>query len=149
MRDFRNIKAWQLGDDLTVDVYRVSKDFPREEMFGLTSQLRRAAYSVPANICEGASRNGNREYLQFLYIARGSSNEAQYFIHLANRLGYLNEEQFKKLEMQAIEVGKTLTGLIKAVEKESGLLKTSIARIVAWFMLVGSAVMLNRLQSTL
>ncbi len=138
MRDYRKIKVWQLGDDLTVEVYRVSADFPREETYGLTSQLRRAAYSVPANICEGASRSGSKEFLQFLYIARGSSNETQYFIHLAHRLGYLHDDQFGKIEQQAQEVGKTLTGLIKAVEREAGPLKRTAARIVAWFTLLAA-----------
>lgn len=139
MRDFRKSKAWQLGDDLTVQIYRVSREFPKEEMFGLTNQLRRAAYSVPANICEGSSRSGAREYLQFLYIARGSSNETQYFVHLAHRLGYLNEAQHATLIGSAEEVGKTLTGLIKAVEHEEGFLKTNVTRLAAWILVLASS----------
>ncbi len=139
MRDFRNIKAWQFGDDLAVEIYRLSRGFPKEEVFGLTSQLRRAAYSVPANICEGASRSGGKEYLQFLYIARGSSNEAQYFIHLAHRLGYLGDEQHDALKTRAEEAGKTLSGLIKAVEQEAGFLKTTAARLAAWILVLASS----------
>jgi len=71
-RDFKNIKAWQYADDLAVLVYDKTKSFPREEVYGITSQLRRASVSIPANIAEGASREHKREYLNFLYIARGS-----------------------------------------------------------------------------
>src|SRR5207249_3664946 len=76
MRDYTKIKAWRLADDLTVAVYERTRSFPKEEMYGLTSQLRRASYSVPANIVEGASRESKKDYLHFLYIARGSLSEA-------------------------------------------------------------------------
>lgn len=72
MRDYRNIKAWQEADDLTVAVYEKSRVFPREELYALTSQIRRAAYSVPANIAEGSARGTNKDYLHFLHIARAS-----------------------------------------------------------------------------
>jgi four helix bundle protein len=85
MRDYTKIEAWKLADDLTVAVYNFSRAFPREEIYGLTNQLRRASYSVPANIAEGSSRESQRDYLHFLYIARGSLSEAQYFLHLAAR----------------------------------------------------------------
>src|SRR5262249_61463368 len=92
MRDYTKIEAWRLADDLTVSVYERTRSFPREEVYGLTSQLRRASYSVPANIVEGASRESKRDYLHFLYIARGSLAETQYFIHLARGLKYLSYE---------------------------------------------------------
>ena len=85
MRDYTKIEAWRLADDLTVEIYEHTKSFPKEELYGLTSQLRRAAYSVPANIVEGSSRESKRDYLHFLYIARGSLSETQYFIHLCQR----------------------------------------------------------------
>ncbi len=88
MRNFKNIKAFQLSDNLVVEVYKVTKYFPKEELYGLTSQLRRASLSVPTNIAEGASRQHKRDYLNFLYIARGSLAETEYLLHLANRLGY-------------------------------------------------------------
>src|ERR1044071_3368199 len=90
MRDYTKIEAWRLADDLTVAVYEGTRSFPREEIYGLTSQLRRACCSVPANIVEGSSRESKKDYLHFLYIARGSLSETQYFIHLARRLGYLD-----------------------------------------------------------
>ncbi len=75
-RDFTKIRAWQLSDDFTVEVYKITKDFPREEVYGLSSQLRRAASSVPANIAEGANRSSKKEYLRFLPVASGSRRSA-------------------------------------------------------------------------
>lgn len=118
-RDFRKIKAWQLADDLVVAVYGVTKKYPRDEIYGLTSQLRRAAYSGPSNIAEGASRSSQKDYLHFLYIARGSIAEAGYFLHLSFRLGYLDADAYGQLESQAREVQACLLGLIKAVDKEA------------------------------
>src|SRR5512136_3339434 len=120
MRDYTKIDAWKLADDLTVAVYERTRSFPREELYGLTSQLRRAAVSVPANIVEGSSRESKRDYLHFLYIARGSLSEAQYFVHLAGRLGYLDSEQAGELQKQTSSAFACLHGLIRAVEKESG-----------------------------
>ena len=131
MRDYTKIKAWALADDLTVAVYEVTKAFPKEEMYALTNQLRRAAYSVPANIVEGSSRDSKKDYLHFLYIARGSLNETRYFIHLAGRLGYLTDKPRCRLETQAEEVSRTLTGLIRAVEKEAGVLRRATAKITS------------------
>jgi len=119
VRDFRKIKAWQLADDLAVAVYEFSKSFPREEIYGLTSQIRRAASSVPANIVEGASRESAKDYAHFLAIARGSLAEAQYFLHLAKRLGYLNDENAERVEALAKETFACLHGLILAVRKEA------------------------------
>src|SRR4029079_12676811 len=97
MRDYTKIEAWRLADDLTVAVYECTRSFPREEIYGLTSQLRRAAYSVPANIVEGASRESKKDYLHFLYIARGSLSETQYFIHLAGRLTIFSYIELRSL----------------------------------------------------
>jgi four helix bundle protein len=86
MRDFRKLLAWQRADDLTVLVYRATEDFPSEEKFGLTSQLRRAAVSVAANIAEGSGRHSLKDFRRFLYQARGSLSEVQYYLHLSKRL---------------------------------------------------------------
>ena len=118
MRDYNKIIAWQKADDLTVAVYTATRCFPKEELYALTSQLRRAAYSVPANIAEGASRNSQKDYLHFLFIARGSLAETGYFIHLAHRLGYLTSERRDQLSKQTDEVARILAGLIKAVKSE-------------------------------
>jgi four helix bundle protein len=119
LRDYKNIKAYQHADDLTVEVYKVTKSFPKEELYGLVSQLRRAAVSIPANIAEGASRQHKKDYLHFLYIARGSIAETEYLLHLANRLEYLDGITFDKIYYLKEEAGKTLFGLIGSVEKES------------------------------
>jgi len=135
MRDFRKIRAWQLADEATVAVYQATKSFPKEEVYGLTSQIRRAASSVPANIAEGASRSSLKDYLHFLYIARGSCSEPQYFIHLAGRLGYLDAEQQAALDVASCDAGQTLYGLIKAVESEAGVIKSAIAKVTSLFAL--------------
>ncbi len=82
-RDFKKILTWQRADDLVVRIYEITQNFPKEELYGLTSQLRRAAVSVPANIVEGSSRGHKREYLQFLYIAKSSLAEVEYYLHLS------------------------------------------------------------------
>jgi len=120
MNDDTTIEAWRLADDLTVAIYQVTQTFPHEELYGLTSQLRRAAYSVPAKIVEGSARESKRDYLHFLYIARGSLSESQYFIHLARRLNYLPATDSERLLSQTKQVLACLHGLIRAVEKEAG-----------------------------
>ncbi len=141
MRDYTKIRAWQLSDDLTVAIYEATKVFPKEERYALTSQLRRAAYSVPANITEGASRRTKKDYLHFLYIARGSLNEAHYFLHLSKRLKYLDHDEASVLTVQAEEASRTLTGLIRAVEKETNILSRATARVSSLLILsLGAAV---------
>jgi four helix bundle protein len=135
MRDYTRIEAWKLADDLTVAVYEQTCSFPREEVYGLTSQLRRASYSVPANIVEGASRESKKDYLHFLFISRGSLSETQYFIHLARRLGYLNENAAVKLNEIAKETFACLHGWIRAVEKEAGRFSKVIATITSLLVL--------------
>ena len=133
MRDYTKIKAWQLADDLTVAIYERTRSFPREEVYGLTSQLRRASYSVPANVVEGASRESKRDYLHFLYIARGSLSETQYFVHLARRLRYLSDQDADTLHEQTKFVFACLHGLIRSVEKEAGKLSKVIATVTSLF----------------
>lgn len=91
LEGIRQLKAWQLGHELVLEVYRVTKQFPREELFGLTSQLRRAASSVPANIVEGSQSQYTKEYRQFLFTSKRSLAEVEYFIFLSNELGYLEK----------------------------------------------------------
>jgi four helix bundle protein len=136
MRDYTKIDAWRLADDLTVAVYERTRSFPKEEIYGLTSQLRRASYSISANIVEGASRESKKDYLHFLYIARGSLSETQYFIHLALRLGYLSSEQANALREQTTPAFACLHGLIRAVEKEAGKL-SKVAATVTSLIVIG------------
>jgi four helix bundle protein len=95
MRDYKNIKAYQLADNLVMEVYKSTMHFPKEELYGLTSQLRRAAISVTTNIAEGASRKHKPDYLHFLYMSRGSIAETECLLHLANRLRYLSNTEFE------------------------------------------------------
>jgi four helix bundle protein len=127
MRDYSKIEAWRLSDDLTVAIYERTRSFPKEEIYGLTAQLRRAAYSVPANIVEGSARESKRDYLHFLYIARGSLSETQYFLHLSHRLGYLSDSHFQTLSEQVKTTFRCLHGLIQAVERESSRLAKGAA----------------------
>lgn len=127
MRDYTKIEAWRPADDLTVEIYAQTRTFPREELYGLTSQLRRASSSVPANIVEGSARSTQRDYLHFLYIARASLSEAQYFVHLSHRLGYLDDAQSKALQARTKQAFACLHGLIVAVEREAGKLGRVIA----------------------
>ena len=138
MRDYTKIQAWKLADDLTVAIYECTRSFPKEEQYGLTSQLRRSAYSVPANIAEGSSREGKRDYLHFLYIARGSLSEAQYFLHLSQRLGYLNLADGERLKCDTKATFACLHGLIKAVEFESGKLTKAVALLTSAIALLVS-----------
>lgn len=135
MRDYTKIEAWKLADDLTVAIYERTRLFPREEIYGLTSQLRRAAYSVPANIAEGSARESKKDYLHFLYISRGSLSEAQYFIHLARRLGYLSVIDAESLIAQTKSTFACLHGLIRAVEKESGKFAKALALLTSLLVL--------------
>jgi len=121
MRDYTKIQAWKLADDLTVVIYEQTQDFPKEEIYGLTSQLRRAAFSIPANIAEGSARESKRDYLHFLYISRGSLMETKYFIHLSRRLGYLGDEDFRRLDELAGRTFACLQGLIQAVGRNAGM----------------------------
>jgi four helix bundle protein len=129
MRDYTKIEAWRLADDLTVAVYERTRSFPKEEIYGLTSQLRRSSHSDPANIVEGASRESEKDYLHFLYIARGSLSETQYFIHLARRLDYLSLKEADALREQTKLVFGCLHGLIRVVEKEAGKLPKVVATV--------------------
>ena len=118
-RNFKNIKAWQYADDLAVLVYSKTKSFPKEELYGITSQLRRAVVSIPTNIAEGANREHKKEYLHFLYIAMGSMAETEYLLYLSRRLEYLEDDEYKKLEDLRKESARTLYGLINSVRKET------------------------------
>ncbi len=122
MRNYKNIKAYQLADALVLSIYKVTKKSPKEELYGLVSQLRRAAVSVPTNIAEGASRQHEKDYVHFLYIARGSSAEVEYLVSLAYRLGYMEAHDHESLCAEVGEVAKTLVGLIRVIS--SSLFKT-------------------------
>jgi len=135
MRDFTKIEAWRLADDLTVAVYERTRAFPREELHGLTSQLRRAASSVAANIVGGSARAHKKDNLHFLSIARGSLAEAQSFIHLAHRLGCLTDSDAAPFTAQGRQTFACLHGLIHAVEEEAGKFSKLAASITSLLVL--------------
>ncbi len=115
MRDHKKLRAFELADQLALLVYKQTKDFPREEVFGLTSQMRRAAVSVPSNIVEGCARDSLADYIRFLDIAYGSACELEYHISLAHRLDYLPDPT--ELNALVIETAKVLNGLIRSLRK--------------------------------
>lgn len=117
MRDHRKLRAFELADKIAVLIYQATKDFPKEEMYGLTSQIRRAAISVPSNIVEGCARSSQAEYLQFLNVAFGSLRELNYQIELSHRLGLLNKNEFEQIEEYAVEAEKVLSGLIRSIRE--------------------------------
>lgn len=117
MRDHRRLRAFELADELALEIYRATKDFPHEERFGLTSQLRRAAVSVPSNIVEGCARNSLSDYLRFLDISFASCRELGYQLSLANRLGYLNPNQYTQLDDLYNQTASVLNGLTPSLRK--------------------------------
>ena len=113
---FRGLKVWQQAMDLVEDVYRVSQEFPRDERFGLTAQLRRAAVSIPSNIGEGKRRKRQRALLNHLDIALGSQGEVEVQLEIALRVGYLPQADYRRLNGRVEEVGRMLNGLIESLQ---------------------------------
>ncbi len=116
VNSFRDLIVWQKSHQLTLDVYRTTSLFPNSEKFGIVSQMRRAASSIPANIVEGHSRKSRKEFLQFLSIAKGSLEELKYFIILSSDLDYINDEKTKRLVEISEEVSKILYAFTKSLK---------------------------------
>lgn len=117
VKDFTDLRVWQLGVNLTVSIYRLTQTFPQDERFGLTSQLRRAAVSVPSNIAEGHTRNRSGDYLRFLGIARGSLAEIKTQVVIARELGFLENNESQDLMQQTDGLLRQLTALISSIER--------------------------------
>jgi four helix bundle protein len=117
MRDHNKLRAFELADNLVVQVYKVTVTFPKYEQFGLTSQLRRAAVSIPSNIVEGCARQSQADYLRFINIAYGSACEVEYQISLARKLGFLEKEEYKIVHSTIKETCKVLNGLQRSLTK--------------------------------
>lgn len=117
---FRDLVVWQRGMQLTLAVYKLTREFPREELFGLTGQMRRAAFSVPCNIAEGHSRLNTAEFRQFLGIARGSNAELQTQLELSKALGYATSDAIRTAEKLSSEVGKMLYAMINSTRRKPG-----------------------------
>jgi four helix bundle protein len=116
MKDFRSLNVWKSGHALTLEIYRQTKTFPKEELFGLISQLRRASSSIPANIAEGCGRDGDAELKRFLSIALGSACEVDYFVLLAGDLGYLSPKVHASLADDAIRLRRQLGAFIQKLK---------------------------------
>lgn len=112
MKNFRNLLVWEKAHLLVLEIYKASKPFPSEEKFGLTSQLRRAAASVPTNIAEGCGRSSDSDFRRFLDIAMGSACEVEYLLHLSEELGFLEAKISQRLVGDVAEVKRMLSSLI-------------------------------------
>ena len=119
MQDFRNLKVWEKAHALTLDVYRVSKSFPREEMYGLTSQVRRASVSIGSNIAEGSCRKGDAEFARFLQMAAGSASEVEYQLLLARDLEFLKIVDYQRVSNEVVEVKRMLAALMQKLRADS------------------------------
>ena len=118
MKDFRDLKVWEKSHHLALLVYKHTQSFPKQEMFGITSQMRRAAVSIPTNIAEGCGRAGNGDFARFLYIAMGSASELEYLLLISLDLGYLDRIDYKELDLAATEVKRMLASLISKVNAD-------------------------------
>lgn len=117
MRDHKKLKAFQLADEVTLSIYKLTMAFPKDELFGLTSQMRRAAVSVPSNIVEGCAREGQSEYLRFLEIAFGSLRELHYQFELSENLGYLDTCEDNTCQKKITDTEKVLSALLRSMRK--------------------------------
>lgn len=117
MKNFKNLKVWQRGIELVVDVYKKTNNFPNEELYGLTSQIKRSAISIPSNIAEGAGRGSNKEFSRFLDISLGSSFELETQIILAHELEFITDNDFNTLTDKVQEEQKMITGLQKSINR--------------------------------
>ncbi len=119
MRDFKNLHVWCKSHELTLEIYRVTSEFPKHELYGLTSQIRRAFSSIQANIAEGCGRNGEAELARFMQIAMGSASEVRYFLILTHDLGYLPGAKFQSLSKHINEIQKMLRAYITRLKANS------------------------------
>jgi four helix bundle protein len=117
VKNYKELAVWRKAHEMTLEVYGATRGFPKEELYGLTSQLRRSAASVGANIAEGSGRRSNNEICRFLQIARGSASEAEYHLLLARDLKFLSEEDFCRLSCHADAIQRMLTALIQSFHR--------------------------------
>lgn len=119
MRNFREIKVWAKSHELVLSIYRISRSFPREEFYSLTSQLRRAAAAIPTNIAEGSGRGSHADFARFAQIAMGSASEVEYLLLLARDLQYVDSAIHKDLEVRIVEIKRMLTAFLRKLRSDS------------------------------
>ena len=116
MQDFRKLQVWEKSHELTLKVYQVTKKFPKEELFGLTSQIRRSTSSIPTNISEGCVKSSQKEFSRYLYIALGSASETEYLILLCFELNYLSEKEYQELMIEIQKIKKMIITFILKIK---------------------------------
>lgn len=119
MQNYKDLKVWEKAHQFTLFVYETSKSFPKEELYALVSQLRRAASSIPANIAEGCGKNSPAEFAHYLNIALGSANESEYFLILSKDLKYIKQEEFENMALVINEIKAMLISLINKVRTKT------------------------------
>ena len=117
MKTHKDLEVWKIAIEMVTKIYQITHSFPKEELYGLTNQIRRAAVSVPSNIAEGAGRQSNKEFLQFLHYANGSLSELETQLIIANNLKYIDNEQKQIIDSLFYSVFKMLAGLIQSIKK--------------------------------
>ena len=125
MKDFRRLNVWEKAHALTLGIYRATTTFPREELYGITSQMRRCSASIAANIAEGCGRTGNGEFHRFLNTAAGSAVELEYFLLLSCDLSFISAEVYEKLQGEILEVQRMLASLLRKVDSARRGLRTN------------------------
>jgi len=119
MQDFKKLKVWEKAHQLTLAVYEITAPFPKEELYGLTSQMRRAAASIVCNIAEGCGRVGRADFARFLQMATGSASELEYQLLLAHDLTFLRPPEYKSLETAVVEIKRMLTSLMQRLRSQN------------------------------
>ncbi|TKJ40048.1 four helix bundle protein [candidate division LCP-89 bacterium B3_LCP] len=118
MGTYKDLTTWQKAYTFTLSVYEITRNYPKEELFGLVSQMRRAASSIPVNIAEGSMRRSKKEFRRFIRIAQGSMAEMEVWIKLSFDLKYINKESFNQISFECDEVGKLLEGLARSLKQD-------------------------------
>ena len=118
MKDFRQLKVWEKAHQLALAIYKATKEFPKEELYGLTSQIRRASMSIPTNIAEGCGRNTDADFARFLQMAMGSASETEYQLILARDLEFISNENYERLHNDVEEVKRMLASLLKTLRAD-------------------------------
>ncbi|RDY59937.1 four helix bundle protein [Flagellimonas nanhaiensis] len=116
MANYKNYKVWEKSHQLVISIYGITRDFPKSELYNLTSQMNRASVSIPTNIAEGCGRETQKEFIRFLYFASGSAHELDYLLLLASELGYIESETSKNIISEIDEIKKMLAALINTIK---------------------------------